>query len=211
MSAQPGDRAAQRSAPSAPAAGGSTPATAHDGGDEPILVRIHPDDLLAIAREIAALLPTGPAPRLVDAATLAKILGLSRDAIYERAEELGAVRIGDGPRPRLRFDVETAVRALTSRPGGGNPARPDPPATKPRATAGRTRTAGNSLDNLPVRELQTKRGGNRANGSAPGAGAVTSTRQQATDDTDRGQPLTPAEHPPRRRPANDDQEVSDAP
>jgi hypothetical protein len=48
----------------------------------------------------------------VDAATLAKQLGVARAFVYEHADELGAQRLGDGPRARLRFDVETAKRAM---------------------------------------------------------------------------------------------------
>jgi len=54
----------------------------------------------------------GRAP-LVDAATLAATLGVSRDFVYEHADELGALRLGNGPRARLRFDVERAIAALS--------------------------------------------------------------------------------------------------
>jgi hypothetical protein len=52
------------------------------------------------------------APRLVDAATLADVLGISRDTVYARADQLGAVRLGTGPRARLRFDPDRARQAL---------------------------------------------------------------------------------------------------
>jgi hypothetical protein len=59
-----------------------------------------------IAQRVAELL-TAEAPqapsRMVDAATLARELGVERDWVYEHAEELGAVRLG-GPKGRLRFD-----------------------------------------------------------------------------------------------------------
>jgi hypothetical protein len=44
------------------------------------------------------------APALLDATQVARILGMSRATVYERADEFGVIRIGDGPRPRLRFD-----------------------------------------------------------------------------------------------------------
>ena len=64
----------------------------------------------AIARCVVALLrEDAPVPgTLVDATTLASALGISRATVYEHAEKLGAVRIGDGKRPRLRFDVARA-------------------------------------------------------------------------------------------------------
>jgi len=46
---------------------------------------------------------------LVDAATLAGILNVSRDTIYQHATELGGQRIGDGPRGRFRFDPKVAL------------------------------------------------------------------------------------------------------
>ena len=48
---------------------------------------------------------------LVDATTLAKLLGVSRETVYEHRDELGARRIGTGNRPRLRFDVSRALAA----------------------------------------------------------------------------------------------------
>lgn len=40
---------------------------------------------------------------LIDAAKLAARLGRSRDYVYEHANELGAIRLGNGPKPRLIF------------------------------------------------------------------------------------------------------------
>lgn len=39
----------------------------------------------------------------LDAQEVARRLGVSREWVYEHADELGASRIGSGPRPRLRF------------------------------------------------------------------------------------------------------------
>ena len=53
----------------------------------------------------------GPRGRaLLTAAQVARELQVSRSWVYQHAEELGARRLGDGPRGRLRFDLET-VRA----------------------------------------------------------------------------------------------------
>jgi hypothetical protein len=49
-------------------------------------------------------------PTLIDAAAVAVMLGTSRQWVYANAEALGGQRLGEGPRPRLRFDAET-VRA----------------------------------------------------------------------------------------------------
>lgn len=71
-------------------------------------------DIERIAQRVAELLrdrlpepanPAGPV-RLVDAATLARTLGVRRDWVYAHAKDLGAVRLG-GPHGRLRFATST--------------------------------------------------------------------------------------------------------
>lgn len=51
-------------------------------------------------------------PNLMTAAELARRLGVARSYVYEHAGRLGAVRLGDGKRPRLRFDPRVARQAL---------------------------------------------------------------------------------------------------
>jgi hypothetical protein len=67
----------------------------------------------AIAQRVAELLRQNtPTPgALVDAQTLAGLLGVSRAHVYRNANRLGAQRIGDGERPRLRFDPAVALQA----------------------------------------------------------------------------------------------------
>lgn len=73
-------------------------------------------DVEAIAREIADLL-TGRAPGrpYVDTATLAVLLGCSEEWVRSHAAEFGAVRLGDGPKGALRFDVASVEEALERR------------------------------------------------------------------------------------------------
>lgn len=68
----------------------------------------------AIAERVADLL-RGEPPRgcMVDAATLAGALGVDRSYVYAHADELGAVRLGGGLKPRLRFDLEAARVAMS--------------------------------------------------------------------------------------------------
>lgn len=94
--------------------------------------RLDPEDVDLIARRVLALLRTNgesPPARLVDARTLADLLGVTRAWVYAHAQELHAVRLG-GPRGRLRFDLNrvlsapgaTAHAAYTqSRPGSKVP------------------------------------------------------------------------------------------
>lgn len=95
--------------------------------------RLHPGDVDAIARRVAELLAGNapPRPRLVDAAELAELLDVSRAYIYEHAPELGAVRLGDGKRGRLRFDVD-AARAAVTRDHATEPSAPAPRRTTTR-------------------------------------------------------------------------------
>jgi len=51
--------------------------------------------------------------QLVDTAAVAHHLGTSRGYVYEHADELGARRLGTGPKARLRFDLAGVDRRLT--------------------------------------------------------------------------------------------------
>jgi len=74
---------------------------------------LDPDDIEAIATRVAELLRhTRPPSGLLTAAQLAHHLGLSRAWIYEHAHQLGAIQLGAGSKPRLRFDLTTAKTAL---------------------------------------------------------------------------------------------------
>ncbi len=67
-------------------------------------------ELLRVSDDLS---PQRGAPRLVDARELAARLGVSRDYVYAHADELGAVRLGGGSKPRLRFDLEAAREAMS--------------------------------------------------------------------------------------------------
>jgi len=75
------------------------------------------DDLAErVAERIVELLrgeTATPCDGLVDARTLADRLGVARGFVYAHADELGAVRLGDGPKAPLRFDVEQAKSAMS--------------------------------------------------------------------------------------------------
>ena len=68
-----------------------------------------------------------PKVGLVDAQALAEQLGVARDWVYANAERLGVVRLGSGPRARMRFDVEQAREALTADAEGDQSRRDGPP------------------------------------------------------------------------------------
>jgi len=69
------------------------------------MVRLDDVSVEAISQRVAELLRgSGISQALIDAAEVARRFGFSRDWVYENADRLGAVRLGDGPRARLRFD-----------------------------------------------------------------------------------------------------------
>ncbi len=89
--------------------------------------------------------------RLVDAEVVASALGVSRECVYTHAEELGGHRIGNGPRGRLRFDLDHALAAWTSR-SGSNRSQPTPsPATKPNTRRHARQRMGSDTPLLPIK------------------------------------------------------------
>jgi hypothetical protein len=63
-----------------------------------------------LLREEGKLAPNGP--RLMTVAEVRDEFGLSADWVYANAERLGAIRLGPGPRARIRFDRATIVARL---------------------------------------------------------------------------------------------------
>jgi hypothetical protein len=105
-------------------------------------IKLDPQAIEAIARRVVELLERrGLQNReLVDAAELARRLGIERSWVYSHAIELGAVRLGDGAKPRLRFDPEVAARVLRrvgERPAADPPARSGKRAGQPRGSESR--------------------------------------------------------------------------
>jgi hypothetical protein len=60
----------------------------------------------------------GTPGQLITANQVAAALCVSRDWVYEHASELGAIRLGSGRRPRLRFDPRLVAQAIET--GFGN-------------------------------------------------------------------------------------------
>jgi hypothetical protein len=49
---------------------------------------------------------------LLTARDVAALLNVDRSWVYAHARDLGAIHLGDGPRPRLRFDPTTVARLI---------------------------------------------------------------------------------------------------
>lgn len=97
-----------------------------------------------VAAEVVRLLglpPRAAAEQLIDAREVARRHGVDRAWVYAHADELGALRLGTGARPRLRFDPAFVRDALTRR----EPARQRPRRVKPRPRKPR-----NDVELLPI-------------------------------------------------------------
>ena len=84
---------------------------------------------------------------LVDATEFARLLGVSRDFVYAHADEYGAVRLGSGSRPRLRFDPRRVASGFAGR-GSEGVASPDAERKPP---SRRRRRSGTSAGLLPIK------------------------------------------------------------
>jgi hypothetical protein len=113
-------------------------------------IKLDPQTVEEIARQVVALLERqGLGKReLVDAAELARRFGIERSWIYTHAIELGAVKLGNGTKPRLRFDPEVAARVL--RKVDGKPVA-DPPARSGKRAGQPPRRAVSDVRLLPIR------------------------------------------------------------
>jgi len=105
-------------------------------------IRLDPETVEKIARRVVELLDRrGLQQReLVDASELAKRFGIERSWVYSHAIELGAVKLGNGAKPRLRFDPEGAARVLRrvgEEPAADPPARSGKRAGQPQGSEGR--------------------------------------------------------------------------
>ena len=125
-------------------------------------VTLTPEAIAAIAHRVVELLDARDhaidAERLVDAATLALVLSVDRTWVYDHADELGAIRLGTGDRPRLRFIPDRVAEALAaaapcgSGRGPGTPAPQAQPGEPARPRRRRTPPGAQSVPQLlPIR------------------------------------------------------------
>lgn len=121
--------------------------------------RLHPDDLAQIiertARRVVELQREAPESsadaRLLSPAEVAIRTGRSVDWVREHADDLGVLRVGDGPKPRLYFRA-AAVDAHLSRLGEcGRVTGPAQPASLASPRRKPSRQANPTDDLLPIR------------------------------------------------------------
>ena len=80
----------------------------------------------AVAQEVARVLQRGGTGGLLTAHEVALRFKVDRSWVYAHAHELGVIRLGDGPRPRLRFDAAIVAQRLQARPSGAATPPPTP-------------------------------------------------------------------------------------
>jgi len=118
---------------------------------------LDPADVEAMARRVVELLQEverpKPAGALLTASEAAERLGVDRDFIYRHADELGAVRLGNGPRARLRFpeDALDAWTARDARKGSEAPAQRPDSAPRRGSRWRAPRASGSGVELLPIR------------------------------------------------------------
>jgi hypothetical protein len=84
-----------------------------------VIATVHLDDasVNAVAERVVELLRAESiGGDLIDSVEVARRFSVSRDYVYEHAEELGAMRLGSGSRARLRFDPATVRERLHNYP-----------------------------------------------------------------------------------------------
>jgi hypothetical protein len=93
----------------------------------------------AVARRVVELLRAeGVAalegPRLLTVAAVSAEFGVSIDWVYANAMALGAIRLGSGPRARLRFDRATIMDRIAKVATNASRQRSSPRASRRRGT-----------------------------------------------------------------------------
>jgi hypothetical protein len=105
---------------------------------------VAPNVVEAIAQRVAELLRAELqlTPPLLTPSQVAERFAVSRTWVYEHAAELGGVKLGSGPKARIRFDASRVSQALRHE----ERRRPEPSRTDHRSSG----TAGASAPLLPI-------------------------------------------------------------
>lgn len=130
-------------------------------------VRLDDETVEAIARRVAALLAEpSPLPVLLTAGEVAGRLGVTDEWVRAHADDLGGVKLADGPRPRWRFDPAAVAEALALRSGRSVSSAKG--SGSPAGRAGSRRPRGPAVIRQKVALLPSAVSGNRVKaGSSP--------------------------------------------
>ena len=83
-------------------------------------MRLDPESVEEVATRVAELLAPrfqparAPHRRLLSAAEISEWWGVERSWVYEHTNRLGAIRLGTGRRPRLRFDPDIVAERIAA-------------------------------------------------------------------------------------------------
>jgi hypothetical protein len=88
---------------------------------------------------------------LLDAAAVARRLSRSREWVYRHAAEMGAVRLGEGERPRLGFEPRKVAEYLDACKSSRRAPNPSNPVAVRRTRSTRGGGNGQGGDLLPIR------------------------------------------------------------
>lgn len=114
-------------------------------------LRLEDAQLELLADLVAERLAKAVRPGLVDADAIAALLSVERDWVYEHAADLGVVKLGAGPKARLRFDADVVLERLNSCSAGRRSSAPDARDSRPSKRRQATRK-GTDPPLLPIRE-----------------------------------------------------------
>ena len=89
--------------------------------------------------------------QFVDAAEVAHRLGVKRSWVYAHADEIGAIRLGNGSRARLRFDPDTVAERLRVGSVGSEPSHPESRNGKRGSRSRHRSSMGTNPDLLPIK------------------------------------------------------------
>ena len=112
-------------------------------------VRLDAASIEAIANRVVEKLRGDE--QLLDAAEVARRLGRSRDWVYRHANELGAVRLGDGDRPRLHFRPSVVNAYIDACKSSRRTHLESTPVAKRKSPAARVGEKAGNHDLLPIR------------------------------------------------------------
>lgn len=82
----------------------------------------------AVARRVVEMLEARSPAEMATAADVARLFAIDRNWVYAHADQLGAIRLGTGPRARLRFELTRVAESL----GRAPEIRPVPKTGEPR-------------------------------------------------------------------------------
>jgi hypothetical protein len=122
---------------------------------EPVVVELGDRSVEALADALAGRLrgtaPPTPGTTLVTAAAVSVMLGCTVAWVRQHQADLGVIKVGDGPRPRLLFDASIVAERVVSCSASRKSERPESPVRTGPTPRGRRSPLGTDVEMLPIR------------------------------------------------------------